>query len=371
MSSFAQKLVKWHQNYGRRGLPWQGVRDPYKVWLSEIMLQQTQVATVIDRYQLFLSKFPTVNALAQAPLDDVMALWAGLGYYTRARNLHACAKIIASEFNGKFPEEPETLNKLPGIGKSTARAIAAFCFNHSASILDANVQRLIARVYGIEGSLKTSSENKKLWDLADQLVPKEAALMPIYTQALMDFGATVCKPTAPICQNQVVNNCVYSADCIAFKNGLVMQIPLKIKKSPSKIVVSEMLLILSQDEILLEKRPSSGIWGGLWTLPETPWVEVKSENEVSNTSFQLEQFQPVVTFTNQSIYDEAKILAPLKHVFTHRTLYFSTKVVRVQKNMVKCNQSCDWVKKSDLGQLGLPTPIKKLLADFQVLKRVD
>lgn len=371
MSSFAKKLVHWHQQYGRKGLPWQGVKDPYKVWLSEIMLQQTQVATVIDRYQLFLSKFPTVKTLAEAPLDDVMALWAGLGYYTRARNLHACAKIVAFEFNGQFPREPEKLNELPGIGKSTARAIAAFCFNYSASILDANVQRLIARVYGIEGSLKTSSENKKLWNLADELVPEDAHLMPVYTQALMDFGATVCKPTTPICQSNLGNRCIYLSDCMAFKKELVMQIPMKVKKIPSKIMVSEMLLILSQDEILLEKRPSSGIWGGLWTLPETPWIEVESEEAISLTNFQLEQFQPLVSFFIPSIYETAKQLAPLKHVFTHRTLYFSTKVVEVQKNVLKINPSCSWIKKSDIAHLGLPTPIKKLLEDFQILKRVE
>ena len=368
MSSFAQKLVEWHQKYGRRGLPWQGLKDPYKVWLSEIMLQQTQVATVIDRYQLFLSKFPNVHTLAQAPLDDVMALWAGLGYYTRARNLHACAKIIVSDFGGKFPKDPERLNELPGIGKSTARAIAAFCFNHSASILDANVQRLIARVYGIEGSLKTSSENKKLWELADQLIPKEEHLMPTYTQALMDFGATVCKPTSPTCQNNVGNSCVYLSDCLAYKNDLVMQIPLKIKKVPSKIVVSEMLLLLSEDEILLEKRPSSGIWGGLWTLPETPWIEVESEKMISQMNFQREQFQPLVSFFIPSTYALAKTLAPLKHVFTHRTLYFSTRVARVQKDAIISSDSCSWVKVSELGNLGLPTPIKKMLEDFQILK---
>ena len=369
MTSFSKKLLDWHQQFGRKGLPWQGEKDPYKVWLSEVMLQQTQVATVIDRYQLFLSKFPNVTDLAKAPLDDVMALWAGLGYYTRARNLHACAKIIVSEFNGKFPIEPEKLNELPGIGKSTARAIAAFCFNHSASILDANVQRLIARIHGIQGSLKTSSENKKLWELADQLLPKDAKLMPSYTQGLMDFGATVCKPTSPACQNSGVNSCTFLSDCLAYKNDLVLQIPLKIKKEPSKIVASEMLLILCADEVLLQRRPSSGIWGGLWTLPETPWLVVESEPAVSQISFQLEQFQDLVVFSNPNVYLEAKKLAPLKHVFTHRTLYFSTRVVKVQKNVVDKHQTCSWIKTSELGNLGLPTPIKKLLEDFQILQR--
>lgn len=369
MKDFAKKLIEWYQQYGRKGLPWQGIRDPYKVWLSEIMLQQTQVVTVIDRYQTFLEKFPNVQALAQAPLDEVMALWAGLGYYTRARNLHACAKIIVAQYAGQFPQLPEQLNELPGIGKSTARAIAAFCFNYSASILDANVQRLIARTHGIQGSLKSRVENQKIWDLADQLLPKDTQSMPTYTQALMDFGATVCKPTSPSCQNKLSSSCIYLADCLAFKDQTVMQIPLKIKKVSSKIVVSEMLLMMDQEEILLEKRPHSGIWGGLWTLPETPWIEIKSEVEVSQVEFQLNQFQRLVSLENPSIYGQGRVLAPFKHVFTHRTLYFSTRIIKVSKSEVEWNEACQWIKICELSSLGLPTPVKKLLEDFQILDR--
>ena len=370
MKDFAKKLIDWHQQHGRKGLPWQGLKDPYKVWLSEIMLQQTQVATVIDRYQTFLIKFPNVQSLAQAPLDEVMALWAGLGYYTRARNLHACAKMIVAQYAGQFPQLPEQLNQLPGIGQSTARAIAAFCFNHPASILDANVQRLIARTHGIRGSLKTRAENQKLWILADNLLPKDAQLMPTYTQALMDFGATVCKPTSPACQNKFSSSCIYLADCLAFKDQTVLQIPLKIKKVPSKIVVSEMLLMMDEENILLEKRPHSGIWGGLWTLPETPWVEIKSEKEVSQVEFKIDQFHPLISLANPSAYQQGRVLAPHKHVFTHRTLYFSTRIVKVSKTEVEWNDACHWIKLSELASIGLPTPVKKLLEDFQLLDRV-
>jgi len=370
MKDFAKKLIEWHQQHGRKGLPWQGLKDPYKVWLSEVMLQQTQVATVIDRYQIFLVKFPNVQTLAKAPLDEVMALWAGLGYYTRARNLHACAKIIVAQYAGQFPKLPEQLNQLPGIGQSTARAISAFCFNNPASILDANVQRLIARTHGVQVSLKTRIENQKLWALADQLLPKDTQLMPTYTQALMDFGATVCKPTSPACQSKLTPNCIYLADCLAFRDQLVMQIPLKIKKVPSKIVVSEMLLMMDEEDILLEKRPHSGIWGGLWTLPETPWVEINSEEEIAQTAFQVNRYHPLVSLANPNIYLQGRTLAPLKHVFTHRTLYFSARVLQVSKSEVTFRDSCQWIKIAQLKSIGLPTPVKKLLEDFQLLDRI-
>ena len=186
---FAAALLRWHQQDGRSGLPWQNLHDPYAIWISEIMLQQTQVSTVLERYPRLMQRFPTVQALAAAPLDDVLAEWSGLGYYSRARNLHACAKQIVRDYGGHFPQELTQLESLAGIGRSTAGAIAAFAFNLRTPILDANVKRVLARLFGIKGPVQSKAVSDQLWQLAQTLLPQEAKLMPRYTQALMDFGA--------------------------------------------------------------------------------------------------------------------------------------------------------------------------------------
>ena len=299
-----------------------------------------------------------------------MALWAGLGYYSRARNLHACAIKIVVDYGGKFPQQTEDLTALPGIGKSTARAIAAFCFDNRESILDANVQRVLARTHGFQESIKSAVEINKLWHLADQLVPEDSAQMPKYTQALMDFGATVCKPTLPKCQSVHASTCIYVKDCWAYQNDQVQRIPLKIKKIPSKLVASEMLLLIHQDEILLTKRGNSGIWGGLWTLPETPWIEIDNVEKISMLEFQANQFMPMVEFIAAECYHSKEILAPRKHVFSHRTLYFVVKIIRLEKEKLICSSACKWIKTSDLPSIGLPTPIKKLLEDYEFLARI-
>jgi A/G-specific adenine glycosylase len=199
INTFAQKLIAWHGVSGRSGLPWQGNRDAYAVWVSEIMLQQTQVATVLERYPRFMKRFPTVKKLASADVDEVLAEWAGLGYYSRARNLHACAKQVMTEFGGKFPNDPSLLEQLKGIGRSTAGAIAAFAFHERAPILDANVKRILARLFAIEGAIQEKAVNDQLWTLATYLLPAKSADMPVYTQALMDFGATWCTSRKPVC----------------------------------------------------------------------------------------------------------------------------------------------------------------------------
>ena len=199
INTFASKLVAWHAISGRSGLPWQGNRDPYAVWVSEIMLQQTHVATVLERYPRFMKRFPTVKKLASADIDEVLAEWAGLGYYSRARNLHACAKQVMTEFGGNFPSDPTLLEQLKGIGRSTAGAIAAFAFHERAPILDANVKRVLARLFAIDGAIQDKRINDRLWDLAIDLLPIKSTDMPVYTQALMDFGATWCTSRKPVC----------------------------------------------------------------------------------------------------------------------------------------------------------------------------
>lgn len=212
--TFSKKLISWHDRSGRSGLPWQGNRDPYAVWVSEIMLQQTQVATVLERYPRFMKRFPTVKKLAAAHIDEVLAEWAGLGYYSRARNLHACAQQVMNNFAGQFPSDPKLLEQLKGIGRSTAGAIAAFAFHERAPILDANVKRILARLFAVEGALQDKAVNDRLWNLASDLLPGKAKDMPVYTQALMDFGATWCTARKPVCLSGE-KKCPFEKECLS------------------------------------------------------------------------------------------------------------------------------------------------------------
>ncbi len=250
MSAFARKLVRWQRVAGRHGLPWQGTRDPYRVWLSEIMLQQTQVAAVIPYYERFLARFPDVHALARAPEDAVLRLWSGLGYYARARNLHKAARAVASM--GSFPDTVEGLEALPGVGRSTAGAIAAFAFGRRAAILDGNVKRVLARRFGGPDDL---------WALAESLLPEKD--IGTYTQALMDLGATVCTRANPDCAR-----CPVAADCVARRDGRIAELP---APKPRRAIPSRRatwLVLAHGGKVLLEQRPSKGLWGGLWTFPE-------------------------------------------------------------------------------------------------------
>lgn len=357
MSDFSEILLQWHQVHGRKGLPWQNQKDPYQVWLSEIMLQQTQVVTVQERYSIFLQKFPQIQALAAAPLDDVMALWAGLGYYSRARNLHNCAQIIVGNYAGKFPEDALHLMTLPGIGLSTAAAIAAFCYGQRISILDANVKRLLARKYGILGDVKKGAVHQELWTLAQSVLPSEAQQMPSYTQALMDFGATVCKPKKPHC-----THCVFKSTCFALTHDRVMEIPLQVKKVKTTIVQSEMLLLIVGQSFLLELKPHQGIWGGLWSLPESPWV-MTTEKPSKTFTVSLSDFASLPTQLLQEPYRKVKRLVPRKHVFTHRTLYFQIGIVHLTEKFEVDPQRFKWVVFDDCAHLGLPAPIRQLLND--------
>jgi len=221
--ALAGQVIRWQKQHGRHGLPWQGTRDPYRVWLSEVMLQQTQVSTVLAYYPRFLLRFPTVQALAAAPLDAVLALWSGLGYYSRARNLHRGAQVVVAEHGGAFPRSSAGLQTLPGIGRSTAAAIAAFCFGERAAILDGNVKRVLTRALGFAGDLAVAAEEQRLWAAAEALLP--AKDVDIYTQGLMDLGATLCLARRPACER-----CPLAADCVARAQGDVERYPVKTRR---------------------------------------------------------------------------------------------------------------------------------------------
>jgi len=252
MRAFAQDLIRWQRRHGRHGLPWQATRDPYRVWLSEVMLQQTQVAAVIPYYQRFLEQFPDVRALAAASQDEVLQLWSGLGYYARGRNLHAAAKAIALE--GAFPRTVEGLRALPGVGRSTAAAIAVFAFGRRAAILDGNVKRVLARRFGVTGL-------DEQWRLAGRLLPRRD--LRTYTQALMDLGATVCTRARPDCAR-----CPVARGCVARREDRIAELPAPRARKVLPLRRATWFVHLHAGKVLLERRPGAGLWGGLWTFPE-------------------------------------------------------------------------------------------------------
>ena len=258
----ASRVVRWQKLHGRHGLPWQGTRDPYRVWLSEVMLQQTQVATVLVYYPRFLARFPGVAELAAAPLDDVLALWSGLGYYSRARHLHRCAQVVVAEHGGVFPASRDGLARLPGIGPSTAAAIAAFCHGERVAILDGNVKRVLSRALGFEGDLALAGEQRRLWGLVQELLPR-ARDMPAYTQGLMDLGATVCAARQPDCAR-----CPLAADCVARASGAPERLPVKSRRLTRGRRRHALLWLRHRGRVWLVQRPPRGVWAGLWSLPE-------------------------------------------------------------------------------------------------------
>jgi A/G-specific adenine glycosylase len=258
---FAARLVAWQAVNGRRDLPWQGERDPYRVWLSEVMLQQTQVGVVVPYFLRFCEQYPDVGALAAAPLDDVLALWAGLGYYARARNLHACAKEVVERHGGRFPLDPAALAALPGIGRSTAGAIAAFCAGARAPILDGNVRRVLVRHFAIDGDAGASTVERLLWHRAQSLLPASAE-MPAYTQAIMDLGATVCTRRSPRCGMCPVGN-----TCLARRAGQADRLPAARQSRPLRERRAWALVALHEGRVLLQRRAPTGVWGGLHALP--------------------------------------------------------------------------------------------------------
>ncbi|MBS3936940.1 MAG: A/G-specific adenine glycosylase, partial [Sulfuritalea sp.] len=290
MSEFATRLIDWQHRHGRHGLPWQNTRDPYLVWLSEIMLQQTQVGTVIPYYERFLARFPTLASLANAPVEEVMSLWSGLGYYARARNLHACARVLMTQHEGSFPRDPAMIAKLPGIGRSTANAVAVFCFGARAPILDGNVKRVLCRFLGVEGFPGAPAIESRLWRDGAALLPNKD-LAP-YIQAQMDLGATLCTRRRPRC-----NVCPVADLCVARRAGRTDALP---TPRPGRVLPEkEVTLLVLQDgkRIALEQRPPAGLWGGLLSLPELPdAADVRGHCE-SRLGLRLGAVRPAPTFT--------------------------------------------------------------------------
>jgi A/G-specific adenine glycosylase len=260
-AGLATTLIRWQQQHGRHGLPWVGSRDPYRVWLSEIMLQQTQVSVVLGYYARFLERFPDVAALAAAHQDDVLALWSGLGYYSRARNLHRCAQVVVAQHGGRFPDNSSALATLPGIGRSTAAAIAAFCFGERCAILDGNVKRVLTRALGFGGDLAEAGHERALWQRAEALLPERD--IEAYTQGLMDLGASLCSRRRPAC-----DACPLAGSCVASAEGRPEAYPVKTRKLKRGKRAHLLLWLDDGDRVWLVQRPQTGVWAGLWSLPE-------------------------------------------------------------------------------------------------------
>jgi len=329
VSQFASALIAWQRKHGRHDLPWQGARDPYRIWLSEVMLQQTQVAAVIPYYERFLKKYPTVKALAAASEDDVLRLWSGLGYYARGRNLHAAAKTIAAH---GFPKSLDKIMELPGVGRSTAAAITAFAFGERAAILDGNVKRVLARCYGV-------TEEKKLWQLAERLLPKSG--IKVYTQALMDLGATVCNRKKPRCEV-----CPVRGRCVARKQDRIAQLPAPRARKVLPLRKATWLVLLKEGEILLEKRPSLGIWGGLWSFPEA------GEGDV-------------ILFCRRNLgcnVEKTRKLEPVEHGFTHFRLHIQPLLCTVQSATPRAEAPGRlWLDVAEAASAAVPAPVRTLL----------
>ena len=374
IASFSEKLIAWHRLEGRQGLPWQGVRDPYAVWVSEIMLQQTQVATVLERYPRFMKRFPTVKKLAGAPVDDVLAEWAGLGYYSRARNLHVCAKQVVEQFSGIFPSDPLLLEQLKGIGRSTAGAIAAFAFHVRAPILDANVKRILARLFGIEGAIGEKKVSDQLWSLAQDLLPPNPKDMPVYTQALMDFGATWCTSRKPVCLSGA-QKCPFAKECQANLSNQALSLPRKAVKAKSPEFDCDMVLMRHQDLVLLQKRPDQAIWGGLWSLPESVW-RAKATEGLNVTHLTPKELLKLTLLEEHLplLLEHCKAAScgdRIKHIFTHRRLWMQIWHINALDATPFLDTNLKWVPLRQLGKYGLPQPIKVLLLGLSLTRDVE
>lgn len=348
-NTFSDTLLQWFDEYGRKDLPWQHNKTPYRVWVSEIMLQQTQVATVIGYYQTFMARFPTVEALAAASEEEVLHLWSGLGYYSRARNLHKTAQIVVNEFDGVFPDSVDALMSLSGIGRSTAGAIASISMGVPATIMDGNVKRVLVRYFAIEGWAGTAEITKKLWQLAEQLTPQQRA--GDYTQVMMDMGAIICKRSKPSCLI-----CPLQQGCLAFKTGQTQTLPAPKPKKDKPVKQTTMLVLINQhQQVFLEKRPSSGIWGGLWSFPE---IQCDAVPDVTNYA-DLQQFISLPITVQQTM--SCEYLVPFRHTFTHYHLDIKPLVIHVMADdQVVNNQR--WVPIGIPYELGVPAPVAKLLS---------
>ncbi len=337
LTPFAQRLVAWQVQHGRHNLPWQQSRDPYRVWLSEIMLQQTQVSTVMAYYERFLTRFPTVNALADATLDEVLGLWSGLGYYSRARHLHRCAQRVATEFDGVFPRDMDALQSLPGIGPSTAAAIASLCFEAREAILDGNVKRVLTRYLGFDHDLSLLAHEKQLKQKAVQCLPPDSSDMPRYTQGLMDLGATLCTHRKPDCPR-----CPMREDCRALREERPEHYPVKTRKLKRSAQSLWLLCAVTQaGEVWLQQRPPKGVWGSLFT--QAMFDSEQALRDALPLSLQKKlQFDPAFV-----------------HVLTHKDLHLHAVHLKLQTAQGLGEGA--WYGAEQWPRLGLPTPVRHLL----------
>jgi A/G-specific adenine glycosylase len=344
MTPFATRLITWQKQFGRHDLPWQNTTDPYAIWVSEIMLQQTQVTAVIGYYSKFMRRFPNIAALASATQEEVLQYWSGLGYYSRARNLHNAATTIMDGHGGTFPQNFETIQTLSGIGRSTAAAIASFAFNQVQTILDGNVKRVLARHFCVEGWPSAPKIEKQLWALAEELLPEHD--MVAYTQGLMDLGATLCTRSKPKC-----NVCPLNETCEAYRQKRVHALPTpKPRKTiPEKHVT--MLILRRGGEVMLEKRPASGIWGGLWSFPE---METADDAEA------------IALLRFGAMAQADKALPQLSHAFTHFKLHIQPQPLQVSKLSAQAREAGQvWLSVEDAIGAAVPTPIRKILQSLQ------
>ena len=348
MTYFSDSIIKWHLKHGRKNLPWQGAQNPYAIWVSEIMLQQTQVTTVIPYYHRFMQRFPDIESLATANIDDVLHLWTGLGYYARGRNLHKAAQQIMDNHQGTFPTHIDDVMALRGIGRSTAGAILSFAFSQRQPILDGNVKRVLSRFFGVDGWYGKRTVAEKLWDLADQHTPEQE--VAVYTQAIMDFGATLCTRSKPHCAV-----CPIEHDCVARQENRIDELP---GKKPKKAIPTKSCLMLiiqdNNNHILLLQRPPSGIWGGLWVPP------------------QIDKILPDKTIIIEHVKHEFGIeLTELengdafRHTFSHyhldiQPVFASLSDTSITSSSINDDNSL-WIDLQQPLQIGLPAPIKKLL----------
>ncbi|MBB3169972.1 A/G-specific adenine glycosylase [Simiduia aestuariiviva] len=343
LAHFADTVLAWFDQHGRKHLPWQQDINAYRVWVSEIMLQQTQVATVIPYFERFMARFPTVQALAEAPIDEVLHLWTGLGYYARARNLHKAAGQVVHDFNGEFPRTVAQLVSLSGIGRSTAGAISSIAFGERAAILDGNVKRVLARYHGVDGWPGQTATANHLWALAEAATPP--ARNGDYTQAMMDLGATLCTRSKPHCER-----CPLLGGCVAYATGRIAELP---GKKPRKVLPEKSVQLLmlrnGQGQLLLEQRPPTGIWGGLWSFPELDMAQCAQ-------GFAEQYYGPVA---------ELQTLPSWRHTFSHYHLHIHPQLIQLARtrDAVAERPTC-WVRPDAPGSLGLAAPVTRLLSEL-------
>jgi A/G-specific adenine glycosylase len=342
-SQFPKLILAWFDKHGRKHFPWQINKTPYRVWISEIMLQQTQVNTAIPYYETFMRQFPDMKSLANASVDKVLHLWAGLGYYSRARNLHKAATMVMQEYNGKFPDNLEDMQSLPGIGPSTAGAIFSIAFNQPAAILDGNVKRVLARFHGITLSIKDKNTVDELWQLAERYLPRQRSAD--YTQAMMDLGATICTRGNPQC-----NLCPLVKYCAAHKEGIAHLIPVKQTTKELPVRAATFLILQNKGHVLLHKRPPMGIWGGLWSFPE-----IGGEPINENIHAYCKQLKLSITQ-----YD---LLPVFRHTFSHYHLDIHPVIIPVKRLPARIMEDSlqIWYNPREPESVGLPKPVQVIM----------